>query len=204
MNSYHQIYLIFRTIKEPVWRGKVTLTDDQVKAIIIDFKSLIESKESRLLLVHGLAEALRLYDKIEILWNEHYFPILKTYEDSDIYIQFKAVEKIKEYLPILSSIMGERQTQPTNYSPEQFIANFYPVINQFNCCFNRNELYFEVFGLLKKYKTLNLNPRKLITFVNSFPLNVGALYHTSITEFIVRAEKYLEIEPSKVRELIIC
>lgn len=195
--------LILRTMKEARFKGKKTINDAEIEIIVSAFKRIIESKESRLLLMHGLAEAFQLYDKIRVLYNEHYFSILSTYEDNDIMEQSKAKEKIKEYLPSLLSIISEKKQTRSSKSPEEFVKKFYAVINQFYCCFMRNEIYDEVFGLLRKYKEININPQKLMTLVNSYPMNEGSLYHTSLSEFIARAKKFLEIDVRKIRELLI-
>jgi uncharacterized Zn finger protein (UPF0148 family) len=194
--------LILRITKDNFFSGKRNVEEIEAKTIVDAFKRIIESKETRFLLMQGFAEPLQLFDKIHALYNEHYFPILSTYEDNDIWEQPKAKEKIKEYLPLLLTVT-EKQQGSTKYSPKEFIKEFYPTIHQFYCCFVRNELYNEVFGLLNNYSKAHLNPQKLMNLVNSYPMNERQLYHTSLSEFITRAQKYLDIEPKKVRELLI-
>lgn len=195
--------LILRTMKEPYFKGKKDINELEITAIVDAFKRIIEAKESRLLLVNGMGEALELYDKIKVLYNENYFPILRTYEDNDILEKSKANEKIKENLPTLLSIMREKPRAEDGYSPKAFIKKHYSVINQFYCCFLRNGVFDEVFGLLDKHKQLNVPPQKIMMLVNSYPYEEGKLYHTALSEFIVRAKHYLAIDEQQIKQNLI-
>jgi hypothetical protein len=193
--------LILQITRNNEFSGKKKVKEKEAKAIIDCFKRIIESKEIRLLFMHGLAEPFQLSDKIHALYNEHYFPILNTYGDNDICNRPKAEKKLKEeYLPLLQTLPKTQQPS-AKYVPQEFIRKFYPVINQFYCCFLRNELYDEVFGLLNNFK--QLNPQKLWALVNSYPTLKQTLYHTSLPEFITRAQKYLDIELAQAKKLLV-
>ena len=195
--------LILRIMKEPFFKGRKKIKEAEIEAIVEGFKKLIENKEMYLLLMNGLAEASQWYDKMKIFGNERYFSILKTFEDNDIMVESKAEEKIKEYLPILESRINVKQTNSVSYSPEEFIKNFYVTLNQFYCCLLRNEIFEEVFGLFKKYKDISLTPNKLMDFVNSYLMNQEKLTHTSVSEFIQRANKHFGIDEKKIREFLL-
>ena len=189
--------LILRIMREPFFKGRKKIKEVEVEAIVKGFKKLIENKEMYLLLMNGLADASKWYDKLKIFCNERYFSIFKTFEDNDILLESKADEKIREYLPILESRINVKQTNSVSYSPEEFVKNFYVTINQFYCCLMRNEIFEEVFGMLKKYKDSSLTPNKLMDFVNSYLMNQEKLTHTSVSEFLQRAHKYFGMDEKK-------
>jgi hypothetical protein len=193
--------LISRITKDNSFTGKYRGTKKDVEKLADGFKKIIESKENRLLLIHGLGEPFELHEKIRILFNERYFPILKTYEDNDIWQSHKANKKIDEYSKLLDSEVKNSQKEE-NYSPKRFIEEFYPTIHQFYCCFLRNEIFKEVFGSLNNYKA-DLNPRTLLNFVNSYPFIEGALFHTSLSEFITRAKKYFGFTQKRIKEVLL-
>ncbi|MCW4009147.1 MAG: NERD domain-containing protein [Candidatus Bathyarchaeota archaeon] len=194
--------LILRIITDDSFSGRKTVEPYEIKALIDGFKAIIESKEIRFLLMQGFAEPMPLGNKIHSLYNEKYFPILYTYAIYDILEEAEAKEKIKEYLPLLN--LAKAKAKKTQYSPELFIHKFYPTIHQFYCCFfTRNELYTEVFGLLKHFAKEKLTPYNLMALVNSYLMNHNSLYHTSSSEFIKRAKKYFRMDAKKIRNSLI-
>ncbi len=192
--------LIYRIIDDKSFTGKYKGTKKDVEELVNGFKKIIESKENCLLLLHGLGEPFEL-NKINILFNERYFPILKAYEDNDIWQSHKANKKIDEYSNLLDSAI-KNSHKAEHYSPKQFIEEFYPTIHQFYCCFLRNEIYKEVFGSLSNYET-DLNPRALLIFINSYPLIEGALFHTPLSEFIKRAKKYFGFTQKRIKDVLL-
>jgi hypothetical protein len=195
--------LILRLMKDQSFSGQKSVTDEEAKAIVDGYQRLIESKETRFLIEQSLAEPLQLYDKIHALYNENYFPILSTYEDNDVWEQQKVDAKIAEYSVLLNLILSRKPKIEANYSPTGFIKQYYQTLTQFYCCFMRNELYEAVFGLLKKFSTAQISPRELLILVSSYDINKDTLYHTSISEFIKRAQKHLRLDAHKVKELLI-
>lgn len=193
--------LILRITRDNLFSGTIKGTENDVESIVNGFKRLIESKETRLILMQGLGEPFQLFDKIHVLFNERYFPILATYEDNDIWQQPKANMKIDEYSKILEIEM-KKEYPKEKYSPKRFVEVYFPLIHQFYCCFLRNEIYREVFGLLGNYKA-DVNPQMLLNFVNSYPMNEKALFHTSLPEFITRAKKYFGLPRMKIKELLL-
>jgi hypothetical protein len=194
-------FLIFRINKDCDFNGTIKASQQDIDSIVNGFKKIIESKESRLLIMEGLGEPLQIFNKIHVLFNEKYFPILKTYEDNDILQQSKADAKLIEYSRVLEEEM-KKSNPKEKYSPERFTEQFYPVINQFYCCFLRNEIYKEVFGLLDRFSN-ELNPHKLMDLVNSYPVNDKSLFHTALPEFIDRANKFLGMPKKRIKELLI-
>jgi hypothetical protein len=193
--------LILRITKDNTFTGIIKGNEKDVESLVSGFKRLIESKETRLLLMQGLGEPFQLFNKIRVLFNERYFPILRTYEDNDILQQPKANMKIDEYSKILEVEMKKEYTKE-KYSPKRFIETYYPIIHQFYCCFLRNEIYREVFGLLDNYKA-ELNPQLLLNLVNSYPITQKALSHTSLPEFVTRAKRYLGLPKKRIKELLL-
>ena len=196
--------LILRVTREPYFNAKMKVNyGAETSEIVETFKSIIKMKSEFLFFKEGLAEAFRPYDKISFLPNERYVPILNTFEDNDILIQSHGEEKLKEYQQILNSIIKERQPTTVKYSPETFIENFYTTINQFYCSLLRNEVYNEVFGLLKKYAEIDFTPDKLMDLVNSYQMTENKITHTSVHEFINRAKTHLGIDERRIREFLL-
>lgn len=195
--------LIFRTMKEPYFNAKKDINYSiEAKELVDAFKTFIQTKSQYLLFEQGLFEAIRADDKIHVIPNEHYFSILNTYEDNDIWAQSKTEERIKEYKPIFDSIIRNQPLGSVSYTPEEFVDHFYIVISQLYCSLLRNEIYDEVFGLIKKCVEIALTPSKLMDFVNSYRMNENSLAHTSVSEFISRAKKHFGTEEKKTRELL--
>jgi hypothetical protein len=196
--------LILRIMKEPYFNGKTIITNAEITAILEGFKALIEAKESRLLLMQGLGEPLGLYDKIHVLYNENFFPILNSYENNDIMEKSKADEKIRASLPSFFALTKTRKQATAGvYSPSVFIKKHYSVINLFYCGFLRNSIFDEVFGLLIIYKKLNVSPWDILLLVNSYPLEEDRLYNTSIPEFTSRAKRYLNLTEHQIKQYLI-
>ena len=196
--------LIFRVTKEPYFNARKAINYDlETQRIVKGLKIIIQNKMAFLLFKQGLSEAIKENGKTKIIPNELYFSVLRTYEDNDIWEKTKAEEKMKEYRPIFESIISNQPSNPVAYSPEDFVKQFYSVINQFYCCFLRNEVYDEVFSLLKKYVEIDLTPGKLMDLVNSYPMIENKLGHTSLHEFISRAKTRLGVEEKKTREILL-
>lgn len=178
--------LIFRVMKEPYFNANRNVNySSEVQELVKAFKVVIRTKLQYLLLKEGLSEAIKTNGKKQTIPNENYFPMLDTYADNDIWVRSKAEERLKEYKPIFESIIKNQPLGSVSYTPEEFVEHFYSTINQFYCALLRNEIYDEVFGLLRKYAEIGLTPDKLMGFVNSYLMNEDSLTHTSVSEFIL-------------------
>jgi hypothetical protein len=195
--------LIIRIMREPNFISETSVSySSEVLDLIKAYQFYIQSKSKFLLLREGFAEPIKKGDKTEVVPNEKYFPILNTYEDNDIMEQSKAEEKQKEYQLIYESFIQTHQLKPVSYTPEQFINQIYSLINQLYSGLLRNEVYGEVFGLLKKYSDIGLTPGKLMDFVNSFQPNTDKLTHVSVHDFIIKASKHLSITERQAKEYL--
>jgi len=195
--------LIFRIMKEPYFDARKNVDyNSVVKEAVRAYKTYVQIKSEYLLFREGYAEAIESKPKILIIPTEKYFHILNTYQDNDILEESKANERAKEYLPIYEDIVKNRPFSPISYTPEQFIEQFYFVINQLYSGLLRNEIYDEVFGLLEKYSEINLTPGGLMDFVNSFPINANALYHDSVNSFLRKASRHFGITEPQARKAL--
>ena len=197
-------FLIFGLMKEP-FQGNRIPSDEEVEDIIKAFSKYIVMKNDYLLFKNGLAEALKPNGKIRIIVNERYFPIIKSYENNLIMIKLsaRARETARQFKKTFDLIFKKEPRSYLKFTPKEYVEHFYPTINQFYCALLRNEVYDEVFGLLKKYHEISITPGKLMDFVNSYQLFPGTLSFTTIEEFIFRAKKHFGMKDDHIKRSLV-
>lgn len=194
--------LIFKLMKEP-FQGSRSPDDEEVKEIIKAFSKYVNMKNNYLLFKNGFAEALKTDDKIRTIPNERYFPIIRAYEDNLIMIESRGMEKLKHFKRVFDLVFKGGHKGYLSFTPSEYIEHLYQTINQFYSALLRNEVYDEVFGLLKKYGEISLTPGKLMDFVNSYQFYLGTLSVTSADEFVIRATKHFSMNASDVKRFLL-
>jgi len=194
--------LMFKLMKES-FQGSRSPDDEEVKDIIKAFSKYVSMKNNFLLFKNGFAEALKDGTKIRTIPNERYFPIIRSYEDNLIMIESIATEKLKHFKRLFDLIFKGGPRGYLSFTPNEYVEHFYQTINQFYCALLRNELYDEVFGLLKKYNEISLTPGKLMDFTNSYQLYPGTLSFTSVDEFAIRAKKHFNMKDDDIKQLLL-
>ncbi|OGH05746.1 MAG: hypothetical protein A2W22_02350 [Candidatus Levybacteria bacterium RBG_16_35_11] len=194
--------LIFKLMRI-TFDGNRIPSNEEVEEIIDAFSEYIQMKNHFLLYKNELAEALKVDDKIRIIQNERYFPILSSYEDNLIMSKMRIGETVEKYKKVFDFLTKSQPARPVSYTPIEFVEHFYSMILQFYCTLLRNETFDEVFGLLSSYKELSITPGKLMDFVNSYQLYPEVETVTSLEEFVCNAEKHFNMKKEDVEQILV-
>lgn len=187
--------------------GKVTNNSSDIEKLISNFERIIDLENAFLQLKSDYRNIIYFekFDiasfsytdikKFQIVLNENFITLEKTFENHDLFTARKAEEKFNEYKKAEEDLPIKNELLP----PQEFIEKYYNLLNTIFVAFNRNKTFRECFNIDGYEEILN-EPRDLLEFLSTFELfNDDTITISPTTDFINKALIYFKVPKDKIK-----